>query len=90
MDGFRVAIGGAQEYFGVKADLAWFSKAVANGMPVAILAGRKDVMSDLLRKMFSSSQLSVAKLYHLLQLKQQLMKLKKKMFLLIWLNKVKN
>jgi len=31
--GFRVALGGAQEYFGIKADLACFSKAVANGMP---------------------------------------------------------
>ena len=30
--GFRIAMGGAQEYFGVRADLACFSKAVANGM----------------------------------------------------------
>jgi len=43
--GFRIAVGGAQEYFGVKADLACFSKAVANGMPIAILTGRKDLMS---------------------------------------------
>jgi glutamate-1-semialdehyde aminotransferase len=43
--GFRIALGGAQEFFGVKADLATFSKAVANGMPIGILAGRKDVMS---------------------------------------------
>ena len=47
--GFRIALGGAQEYFNVKADLACFSKAVANGMPIAILTGRKDVM-DLLDK----------------------------------------
>ena len=47
--GFRISLGGAQEYFNVKADLACFSKAVANGMPVAILTGRKDVM-DLLDK----------------------------------------
>lgn len=39
--GFRIAVGGAQEYFGVKADLACFSKALANGMPVAILTGKK-------------------------------------------------
>ena len=45
--GFRIAIGGAQEYFGVNADLACFSKAVANGMPISILTGRKDVMSLL-------------------------------------------
>ena len=31
--GFRVALGGAQQHFGVTADLACFSKAVANGMP---------------------------------------------------------
>jgi glutamate-1-semialdehyde aminotransferase len=42
--GFRLAVGGAQEYFGVKADLACFSKAVANGMPISLLTGRKEVM----------------------------------------------
>ena len=42
--GFRLALGGAQEYFGVQADLACYSKAVANGMPISILTGRKDVM----------------------------------------------
>ena len=42
--GFRIAIGGAQEYFGVNADLACFSKAVANGMPISFLTGRKDVI----------------------------------------------
>ncbi len=45
--GFRIALGGAQEYFGVKADMATFSKAVANGMPLSILTGRKDVMKVL-------------------------------------------
>src|SRR5262249_34447152 len=42
--GFRLALGGAQEYFGVKADLACYSKAIANGMPLAALTGRRDVM----------------------------------------------
>lgn len=42
--GFRIALGGAQEYFGVKADLATFSKAVANGMPIGILTGKKEIM----------------------------------------------
>jgi glutamate-1-semialdehyde 2,1-aminomutase len=42
--GFRLAVGGAQEYFGVKADLVTFSKAVANGMPISIIAGRADIM----------------------------------------------
>ena len=43
--GFRIAVGGAQEYFGVTPDLACYSKACANGMPVALLTGRRDVMS---------------------------------------------
>jgi glutamate-1-semialdehyde aminotransferase len=50
--GFRVALGGAQEYFGVKADLACFSKAVANGMPLSILTGRADVMELLEHDVF--------------------------------------
>lgn len=43
--GFRLALGGAQEYFGIKPDLAVYSKACANGMPIAFLTGRDDVMS---------------------------------------------
>jgi len=50
--GFRLALGGAQEYFGVKADLACFSKAVANGMPISILAGRQDIMQLLEKEVF--------------------------------------
>lgn len=50
--GFRVAVGGAQEYFGVKADLACFSKAVANGMPISILTGKKDIMKLLEKDVF--------------------------------------
>ncbi len=42
--GFRVALGGAQEYFGITPDLAVYSKAFANGMPIALLTGRKDIM----------------------------------------------
>ncbi len=42
--GFRIALGGAQEFFGIKPDLAVYSKAVANGMPIAFLTGRKDVL----------------------------------------------
>ena len=45
--GFRVALGGAQERFGVRADLACFSKAIANGMPLSVLTGRRDVMAFL-------------------------------------------
>jgi len=50
--GFRLALGGAQEYFGVRADLACFSKAVANGMPISILSGRRDVMQLLEKDVF--------------------------------------
>ncbi len=50
--GFRIALGGAQEFFGVNADLACFSKAVANGMPISILTGRKDIMSLLEQDVF--------------------------------------
>ena len=50
--GFRIAVGGAQEFFNVKADLATFSKAVANGMPIAILVGKKDVMQVLEKDVF--------------------------------------
>jgi glutamate-1-semialdehyde aminotransferase len=51
--GFRIALGGAQEYFGVKADLAVFSKACANGMPIGILTGRADVMDMFNQQVFS-------------------------------------
>lgn len=50
--GFRVAVGGAQEYFGIKADLACFSKAVANGMPISILTGKKEIMQLLEKDVF--------------------------------------
>ncbi|HEY6626152.1 MAG TPA: aminotransferase class III-fold pyridoxal phosphate-dependent enzyme [Ignavibacteriaceae bacterium] len=50
--GFRIALGGAQEYFGVNADLATFSKAVANGMPIAILSGKKEIMKVLEKDVF--------------------------------------
>jgi glutamate-1-semialdehyde aminotransferase len=45
--GFRLALGGAQEYFGVTADLATFSKACANGMPISVLAGKAEIMNTL-------------------------------------------
>ncbi|MEW6196563.1 MAG: aminotransferase class III-fold pyridoxal phosphate-dependent enzyme [Bacteroidota bacterium] len=42
--GFRMALGGAQEYFGITPDLATYSKAVANGMPISILTGKQEIM----------------------------------------------
>lgn len=50
--GFRIALGGAQEYFGVKPDLAVYSKAFANGMPISLLTGRKDVMQLFEKEVF--------------------------------------
>ena len=43
--GFRVARGGVQELMGVKADLCTFAKAVANGYPISVLAGREEIMA---------------------------------------------
>lgn len=50
--GFRMALGGAQEYFNVVPDLAVYSKAVANGMPIALLTGRADVMRLFEKEVF--------------------------------------
>jgi glutamate-1-semialdehyde aminotransferase len=50
--GFRLALGGAQAFFGVKPDLACYSKAIANGMPLAVLTGRQDVMALLAEEVF--------------------------------------
>ena len=50
--GFRLNIGGAQTHFGVTPDLATFSKAMANGMPISIVCGRKDVMKVLEHDVF--------------------------------------
>lgn len=43
--GFRLALGGAQEYYGIEPDLSTFGKIVGGGMPLAVYGGRKDVMS---------------------------------------------
>ena len=42
--GFRLARGGAQEYFGVKADLVTYGKTLGGGLPVGVVCGRKDLM----------------------------------------------
>jgi glutamate-1-semialdehyde 2,1-aminomutase len=42
--GFRLSAGGAQQLFGVTPDLATFGKAIANGFPVAALAGKAELM----------------------------------------------
>ena len=45
MTGFRVALGGAQAYFGIMPDLTCLGKVIGGGLPVGAYGGRKDVMS---------------------------------------------
>lgn len=45
--GFRIAPGGAQEYFGVVPDMAVFSKAIGGGFPIAAFCGRRDIMTPI-------------------------------------------
>jgi glutamate-1-semialdehyde 2,1-aminomutase len=42
--GFRIAKGGAQEYFGVRADMVTYGKTLGGGLPVGVLCGRRDLM----------------------------------------------
>ena len=51
--GFRYAVGGAQQLFGVTPDLATFGKGLANGYPVSAVVGRADVMR-LMEEVFFS------------------------------------
>ncbi|PTW00111.1 glutamate-1-semialdehyde 2,1-aminomutase [Halanaerobium saccharolyticum] len=44
MTGFRLARGGAQELYGIEADLSTFGKIIGGGMPVGAYAGRKEIM----------------------------------------------
>jgi glutamate-1-semialdehyde 2,1-aminomutase len=42
--GFRIAPGGAQEYFGVKADMVTYGKTLGGGLPIGVVCGRKQLM----------------------------------------------
>lgn len=53
LTGFRLALGGAQAYFGVQPDLACFGKGIANGLPLSALVGRKEIMRRLEEVFFS-------------------------------------
>lgn len=50
MTGFRLAFGGAQEVFGIKADLVTYGKVIGGGMPVGAFAGRNEIMDHLAPK----------------------------------------
>lgn len=45
--GFRLALGGAQEYFSIQSDLSTYSKAMSNGFPISAIVGRADVLSGI-------------------------------------------
>ena len=47
MTGFRLARGGAQELFGINADIVTFGKVIGGGLPVGAFAGRKEIMDYL-------------------------------------------
>jgi len=47
ISGFRLAKGGAQEYYGVKPDITTLGKIIGGGLPVGAYGGRKDIMSKL-------------------------------------------
>lgn len=55
ISGFRVAMGGAQERYGVTPDLATFGKALGNGMPISALAGPATHMSVIEEVFFSGT-----------------------------------
>ncbi len=42
--GFRLAPGGAQEYFGVKADMVTYGKSLGGGLPIGVVCGKRDLM----------------------------------------------
>jgi len=47
MTGFRVALGGAQQRYGIKPDLTTLGKIVGGGMPVGAFGGRRDIMEHI-------------------------------------------
>ncbi len=52
---FRLAMGGAQELYGVTPDLTVLGKAMGNGYPISVVTGKKDVMMAAESKLFISS-----------------------------------
>jgi len=53
--GFRIAVGGVQEYFKAVPDLAVFGKGVANGMPLAVYMGKREIMAEMKKVIVSST-----------------------------------
>jgi len=55
VSGFRMALGGGQEYLGITPDLATFGKAMGNGMPISAVTGRADIMNEMEEIFFSGT-----------------------------------
>jgi glutamate-1-semialdehyde aminotransferase len=53
--GFRLSLGGAQALYGVHPDISILGKAIANGYPISVVTGKKDVMMAAAEKLFISS-----------------------------------
>jgi glutamate-1-semialdehyde aminotransferase len=53
--GFRLSMGGAQKLYGVTPDLTVLGKALANGYPISVVTGKRDVMMAAAHKLFISS-----------------------------------
>ena len=53
--GFRVSMGGAQQYYGVTPDMAVFGKAMANGYPIGAVTGKSEIMKEGEKNVFISS-----------------------------------
>lgn len=53
--GFRFAVGGAQERYGVLPDLTCLGKAMANGLPLSAVGGRRDLMEEFCNVFFSGT-----------------------------------
>jgi len=58
--GYRWSLGGAQAFYGVTADIATYGKAIANGMPLSVLAGKAKYMQELNKVFFSGTYLGDA------------------------------
>jgi len=53
--GFRIHLGGAQAYFDVTPDLSCFGKSMGNGMPIAALVGKRNLMKHMDKVFFSGT-----------------------------------
>ena len=53
--GFRIALGGVQEYVGVTPDMSVFAKAISNGYPMGAVVGKRDFMEPASRMFISSA-----------------------------------